>query len=184
MRGAYGVRGWVRIAPHSPSGDVLQSTRRWWLLGPEPARELHVSAVRRQGAGWVAKWDGCDSPEAADALKGAAVAVARCDFPRLDGQEYYWVDLIGLQVVNRSGRDLGVVKGLRSSAAHDLLEVGPALTVPGNRGSEAGPDDEKADEKAEKPGPLILVPVVADFVDGIDLDAGTVRVNWEPEWLA
>ncbi len=184
MRGAYGVRGWVRIAPHSPSGDVLQSTHRWWLLGPAPARELQVSAVRRQGAGLVAKWDGCDSPEAAEALKGAAVAVARCDFPRLDGKEYYWVDLIGLQVINRSGRELGVVKGLRSSAAHDLLEIGPASRVPGNPGSEAGSDDEKADEKAVKPGPLILVPVVADFVDGIDLDARTVRVNWEPEWLA
>lgn len=184
MRGAYGVRGWVRIAPHSPSGDVLQSTRRWWLLGPEPAREVHVSAVRRQGAGLVAKWDGCDSPEAADALKGAAVAVARCDFPQLHGQEYYWVDLIGLQVINRSGRELGVVKGLRSSAAHDLLEVGPALRSSGNPGSEAGSTDEKADEKAAESGPPILVPVVADFVDGIDLDAGTVRVNWEPEWLA
>jgi ribosomal 30S subunit maturation factor RimM len=54
-----------------------------------------------------------------------------------------------------------VVKGLRSTAAHDLLEIEPAA-----------------------PGPEILVPVVGDFIDGIDLDAGTIRVNWEPEWLA
>jgi 16S rRNA processing protein RimM len=117
--------------------------------------------MRRQGAGLVAKWDGCDSPEAAEALKGAQVAVARCDFPQLGGQQYYWVDLIGLQVVNRDGRKLGVVKGLRSTAAHDLLEIEPAAQ-----------------------GPEILVPVVADFVDGIDLDSGTIRVHWEPEWLA
>jgi len=109
----------------------------------------------------VAKWDGCDSPEAADALKGAAIAVGRGDFPPLRDQEYYWVDLIGLQVVNRCNRKLGVVKGLRSSAAHDLLEIEPAA-----------------------PGPEILVPVVGDFIDGIDLDAGTIRVNWETEWLA
>jgi 16S rRNA processing protein RimM len=160
VRGAYGVRGWVRISPHSPSADVLRSTRRWWLLGGEAARELHVSAVRRQGALLVAKWDGCDSPEAAEALKGAAIAVARGDFPPLGGREYYWVDLIGLQVVNRCNRSLGVVKGLRSSAAHDLLEIEPAWQ-----------------------GPEILVPVVADFIDGIDPDAGTIRVNWEPEWL-
>lgn len=160
MRGAYGVRGWVRIAPHSPSADVLRATRRWWLLGAGPAREVQVRAVRRQGAALVAKWDGCDSPEAGEALKGAAVAVARSDFPPLSGQEYYWVDLIGLQVVNRSNRPLGVVKGLRSSAAHDLLEIEPA------------PD-----------GPEILVPVVGDFIDGIDPEAGTIRVNWEPEWL-
>jgi len=161
VRGAYGVHGWVRIAPHTPAADVLCSTRRWWLLGPGAARLLQVSAVRRHGAGLVAKWEGCDSPEAADALKGAPIGVARGEFPRLEGQEYYWIDLIGLQVVNRSERTLGVVKGLRSSAAHDLLEIEPA------QGS------------AE-----ILVPMVGDFVDGVDLEAGTIRVNWEPEWLA
>ncbi len=108
----------------------------------------------------MAKWEGCDSPEAADALKGAPIAVARCDFPRLQGQEYYWVDLIGLQVINRREQRLGVVKGLRASAAHDLLEIEPA-----SQGAE------------------ILVPVVGDYIDGIDLDVGTIRVNWEPEWL-
>lgn len=160
MRGAYGVHGWVRIAPHTPSAEVLRSTPRWWLIGSGQARELRVSAVRQQGAALVAKWEGCDSPEAADALKGASIAVARDDFPRLQGQEYYWVDLIGLQVINRNNRKLGVVRGLRASAAHDLLEIEPA-----GQGAE------------------ILVPVVGDYVDGIDLDAGTIRVNWEPEWL-
>jgi 16S rRNA processing protein RimM len=150
----------VKIAPHTPVAEVLTSTRRWWLLGPGAARELQVSAVRRQGAALVAKWEGCDSPEAADALKGAPIAVARSDFPRLQGQEYYWVDLIGLQVINRRERKLGVVKALRSSAAHDLLEIEPAWQ-----------------------GAEILVPVVGDYIDGIDLDAGTIRVNWEPEWL-
>jgi 16S rRNA processing protein RimM len=154
------VRGWVRIAPYSPSADVLRSTSRWWLLGRESPRELRVRAVRRQGAALVAKWDGCDSPEAAEALKGAEIAVARSDFPRLGEQEYYWVDLIGLQVVNRSNRPLGVVKGLRSSGAQDLLEIEPP-----------------------RPGPEILVPMVSDYIDAIDPDAGTIRVNWEPEWL-
>jgi 16S rRNA processing protein RimM len=161
VRGAFGVRGWVKVTPHSPPAEVLRSTRRWWLLGPGPARELRVTAVRRHAAALVAKWDGCDTPEAAEALKGAPIAVARSDFPPLHGQEYYWVDLIGLQVFNRDNRKLGVVKGLRSSAAHDLLEI------------EATPQ-----------GAEILVPLVGDFVDGIDLDTGTIRVNWEPEWLA
>jgi 16S rRNA processing protein RimM len=161
VRGAYGVRGWVKIVPHTPLAEVLRSTRRWWLLQAVGARELQVDAVRRQGSDLVAKWAGCDSPEAADALKGAPIAVARSDFPPLQGQEYYWVDLIGLQVINRRKQQLGVVKGLRSSAAHDLLEIGPT-----SQGAE------------------ILVPVVGDFIDGIDLAAGTISVNWETEWLA
>ena len=142
-------------------------TRRWWLVSSESTRLLEVGGLRRQGTGLVAKWAGCDSPEAADALKGAQIAVARCDFPRLPDGEFYWVDLIGLRVVNRADRELGAVKGLRSSAAHDLLEVEP---VPGRQ-----------EESAAR---QILVPMVADFIDGIDLDAGMIRVNWEPEWLA
>jgi 16S rRNA processing protein RimM len=160
------VRGWVRITPHSPLAEVLLSTRSWWLLGAQAARRLQVSATRRQGASLVAKWDGCDSREAAEALKGTAVAVARSEFPQLSGQQYYWVDLIGLRVINRSQRALGVVTGLRSSAAHDLLEIGPDVREQEVRGHE------------------ILVPVVGEYIDGIDLDAGTIRVNWEPEWLA
>jgi 16S rRNA processing protein RimM len=156
----------VRIAPHSPLAEVLLSTRSWWLLGAGAARPLQVGAVRRQGASLVAKWDGCDSPEAAEALKGMPVAVARSEFPPLPGRQYYWVDLIGLRVINRSQRELGVVTGLRSSAAHDLLEIGPAVAGEGS------------------PGRQILVPMVDEYLDAIDLDAGTVRVNWEPEWLA
>jgi len=148
--------------PYSPQAETLRSTRTWWLLGSGPARELRVSAVRRQGAGLVAKWEGCDSPEAAEALKGVPIAVARRDFPQLRELEYYWVDLIGSRVVNRVGRELGVVTGLRSSAAHDVLEIEPSA----------------------QGAPQILVPVVGDFIDGVDLDAGTIRVNWEPEWLA
>jgi 16S rRNA processing protein RimM len=156
----------VRIAPHSPLAEVLLSTRSWWLLGAGAAQPLQVSAVRRQGASLVAKWDGCDSREAAEALKGMPVAVTRSGFPPLPGRQYYWVDLIGLRVINRSQRELGVVTGLRSSAAHDVLEIGPAVTgESGARGQ-------------------ILVPVVDEYLDGVDLDAGTVRVNWEPEWLA
>jgi ribosomal 30S subunit maturation factor RimM len=64
-------------------------------------------------------------------------------------------------VINRRQQRLGVVKGLRPSAAHDLLEIEPI-----SQGTE------------------ILVPMVGDFIDGIDLGAGTICVNWEPEWLA
>ena len=113
----------------------------------------------------MAKWDGCDTREAAEALKGTPIAVERSEFPPLRDQQYYWVDLIGLMVINRSQRELGIVKGLRSTAAHDLLEVEPGISVPHLQGRD------------------ILIPVVGEYVDGIELDAGVVRVNWEPEWL-
>jgi 16S rRNA processing protein RimM len=155
------VKGWVRIAPHSPSSEVLRATRKWWLLGQGTAQALELQAVRRHAAGLVAKWVGCDGPEAAEDLKGARVAVARGDFPPLEPGEFYWVDLVGMRVVNRSGRELGRVKGLRTTAAHDILEVG-----------------------APAEGNDLLVPWAAPYFDGVDRESGTIRVDWEPEWLS
>ena len=160
VRGAYGIRGWVHLAPYAPEADVLRSARHWWLLGTQPAREVEVLGVRRQGSGLVAKWRGCEDPEAAERFRGVQVAVVRGDFPRLPRGQYYWVDLIGLRVLNRSGRDLGRVKGLRASAAHDLLEI------------EAGTGNGE-----------ILVPMIDRYVDSVDCETGRIQVDWDPEWL-
>jgi 16S rRNA processing protein RimM len=160
VRGAYGVRGWVHVAPYAPDADVLRAARRWWLVGVQPPREVEVLGVRRQGSGLVAKWRGCEDPETAERMRGVQVAVARGDFPSLPQGQYYWVDLIGLRVWNRSGRDLGRVKGLRASAAHDLLEI----QADGGHGE-------------------ILVPMIDRFVDSVDCDGGGIQVDWDPEWL-
>ena len=70
VRGAYGLKGWVRISPFATDGSVLEAVRHWWLLvGAEPQR-LSVQEVKRHADSIVAKWEGCESKEAADALKG------------------------------------------------------------------------------------------------------------------
>ena len=163
LRGSYGLRGWAHVQPHSIDSEVLQGARNWWLLEPPGvspkvgARALRVTEVRAQGAGFVAKWDGCDDPETAQALKGWRIAVPRRDFPPLPAGQFYWVDLIGSNVVNRDGRTLGVVQGLRNNGAHDVLEV-------------AGEENS------------ILIPVVEAYVDDIDAEAKRIRVDWELDW--
>jgi 16S rRNA processing protein RimM len=166
LRGAYGLHGWSHVQAHSGDPRVLQRVRQWWLLGPragaggQPASQgpVKITAVRPQGAGFVAKWNGCEDPEAAQALKGWRVAVSRSRFPPLAKGEFYWVDLIGAQAVNRSGLVLGTVSGLRNNGAHDLLEI----------------------ERAQ--GSQLLIPVVADYVDEIDVPGRTIRVDWDPSW--
>jgi 16S rRNA processing protein RimM len=158
LRGAYGVKGWVRIAPHDAEAAVLRATRRWWLKQGDRVAALEVTGVRRQGAGLVGKWTGCDNPEAAEALRGASVSVARGDFPAPPNGEYYWIDLVGARVVNRAGVELGKVTGLRNNGAQDLLEV------TGDAGAE------------------LLVPMVDAYVDSIDPGSGLIRVDWEVDW--
>ena len=172
LRGAYGLQGWVHVQPHSGDAQVLRGARQWWLQRPvvagrpggqEPAVPLEITGVRAQGSALVAKWQGCDDPESAQALKGCGIAVSRASFPRLPAGQYYWVDLVGARVVNRSGAELGVVGGLRNNGAHDLLEVVPA-------GSTADA------------GAMFLVPMVPAYVDAVDLAERQVRVDWEADW--
>lgn len=160
VRGAFGVKGWARIEPFGPA-DALLAVRDWWLLGPDgTVRRLANIAARRHGASVLGKWQGCESPEAADRLKGSTVAVARSQFPPLLPGEIYWVDLIGASVINRQGLVLGKVKALASNGVQDLLQV----------------------ESADGAGPAILVPMVQRYVDAVDLDLREVRVDWEPDW--
>jgi 16S rRNA processing protein RimM len=167
VRGAYGLRGWVRIARYAADGSVLESVPRWWLTGRGLPQRLVIEGAKRSGEALVAKWRGCDVKEAADALKGAVVAVARSDFPPLAPGEHYWSDLAGSRVVNRAGRELGRIAGLRTDGkGAQWLEV---------RVERKGSRQSKAPE-------TMLIPLVEQYVDEVDTDAGLIRVDWQEDW--
>ena len=167
VRGAYGLKGWVRIAPFAADGTVLEAVRRWWLLGDQP-RALTLQAVRRRAESILAKWEGCETKEAADTLKGAMVGVARSDFPAPDEGEHYLVDVVGYRVLNREGTELGTVTGVRSGVPSDRatqwLEVKQDGPVKGNEGSS------------------LLIPLVNLYVEAIDPSVRTVKVDWQSDW--
>jgi 16S rRNA processing protein RimM len=58
---------------------------------------------------------------AAESLRGVRIFVSRASFPTPDPDEYYWVDLIGLDVVNREGLHLGQVKDLMATGPQTVL---------------------------------------------------------------
>ena len=161
VRGAYGLQGWVRIAPFAAEGSVLETVRRWWLLGEQP-RPLTLQAVKRRADSILAKWEGCETKEAADTLKGGVIAVARSDFPALDEGEYYLGDVVGYRVLNREGIDLGTVRGVRSGTSTQWLEV--EQDAKGNRGLS------------------LLIPLVDQYVDAIEPGTKTVMVDWQSDW--
>lgn len=156
VRGAYGVKGWVKVRPHSPEATVLQQVRRWWL-GGDGVRPVHVSALRRHGDWLLAKWPGCETREQAEQFRGWRVSVSRAEFPTPGQGEVYWVDLVGAVVVNRSGEELGVVDEVSSNGAQELLQV--------RRGERT-----------------LLIPIVDRHVDEIDLAQRRIRVDWEADW--
>jgi 16S rRNA processing protein RimM len=161
IRGAYGIKGWARIQPHAADGGVLETVRDWWIVRGGNQQRVTIEACRRHGTAILAKWPGCESKEAADALKGATVAVARGQFPALLEGEHYLGDLLGSRVVNRSGETLGQVSGLRASEAAGVLRQWLEVAD--------GTDTH-------------LIPLVEPYVDEVDPVDKVVRVDWQRDW--
>jgi 16S rRNA processing protein RimM len=157
--GAWGIKGWLKVQAFADDPQALFSTKRWHLLPPDgphgaamPAL-LRVTQAREHGGMVVAGVQEVVDRNAAEALKGARVFVARSSFPTAAADEYYWVDLIGCHVINREGLELGTVADLLDTGASSVLRV-----VQG--------DGER------------LIPFVAAYVDDVDLGAGRIRVDW------
>jgi 16S rRNA processing protein RimM len=94
------------------------------------------------------------------------VFVSRSSFPAAGIDEYYWVDLIGLPVVNREGVALGEVKDLLSTGPQTVL----VLEYPKDDGGEPG----RAGER--------MIPFVSAYVDQVDVPGRRILVDWQPDY--
>jgi len=161
----WGIKGWLKVQPYAKDPQALFSSRRWFLKPAEaqPGRPaaavtaevplfLRVIEAREHGDVVVASVRDVADRTAADALRGARIFVSRNSFPTAGDGEFYWVDLIGLQVFNRDGELLGEVGGLIDNGAHSVLQV-------------SGETDR-------------LIPFVAAYIDEVDLKARQIRVDW------
>jgi 16S rRNA processing protein RimM len=168
---AWGIKGWLKVQPFASDARTLLGARRWFIAPPEsaaPVRDaiarlpstLDIAEARPHGDVVVARAEGVSERSAAEALRGARIFIARSSFPAAADDEYYWVDLIGLAVVNRQGDRLGVVSGLLDTGAHSVLRVRPDDAAP-------------ADERAER-----LIPFVSAYVDDVDLVQRRITVDW------
>jgi 16S rRNA processing protein RimM len=165
---AWGVKGWFKVLSHSASPEALFSSKRWFLQPTERGAKtfsgtalLRVRETKEHSGNIVASAHEIDDRTAAEALKGARIFVPRSSFPTADKDEYYWVDLIGLQVVNREGQALGEVRELMSTGPQTVLVL--ACEVDG-----------KPQER--------LIPFVSAYVDSVDLPGRLIIVDWQADY--
>lgn len=167
---AWGIKGGIRVKPFSAEPEALFSSRRWYIQRPAdrpaasgPARlMLRITGAREQGEGVVATAQELPDRNAAEALRGYGVFVPRSSFPSTTGDEFYWVDLIGLEVINRENEVLGRVADLMDTGVHSVLRV-----VAGEVDSEG-----KTVERER------LIPFVAAYIDEVSLAQRRIRVDW------
>jgi 16S rRNA processing protein RimM len=163
IAGAYGVLGWVRVVSFTEPPENLLSYRPWMLDGPGGWQAVTPATSRPHGAGFVVQLRDLSSRDQAQALAGRLIAVPRAALPDLDTNvEYYWRDLIGLEVFDTEGRHIGRVDHLVATGAHDVLAIEPAAAAPAQSGAHQ-----------------LLVPFLRQFVPVVDLERGRVVVDWQ-----
>ena len=158
ISGLHGIRGWIKVFSYTePRANVI-AYRPWRLERERDWREVEIEEGRPQGQTLIAKLAGIDDRDSAAEWVGADIVVRRDQLPACDEQgEHYWADLEGLSVVNGEGVCLGVVNGFLETGAHDVM------VLSGER---------------ER-----LVPfVTGKVVQSVDLDAGTITVDWDAEF--
>jgi 16S rRNA processing protein RimM len=165
---AWGIKGWFKVLPYSADPEALFSSKRWYLQPAEKGAKtfsgtlkLAIREAKVHSDTVVATAQDVDSRDAAETLRGARIFVPRSSFPSAEKDEYYWVDLIGLNVVNREGVALGTVRELLSTGPQTVLVLGYE-------------QDGKSHER--------MIPFVSVYVDEVDLAGRRIRVDWQPDY--
>lgn len=123
VAGVFGVRGEVRIASFTANPMSIVDYRDLKREDGQPA--LTLVAGRLAKGEVVARAEGVDDRNKAEALKGLKLYILRSDLPPPEEDEFYAADLIGLSVENLAGEALGKVKSVHDFGAGDLLEIQP-----------------------------------------------------------
>lgn len=158
VSGVFGVKGWVKVFSFTDPRENILSYSPWILQKNNQSREISVTSGQRHGNNVVAELEGVSDRDAASALIGWKILIKKQQLPKPKPGEYYWADLVGLKVETQNGIALGHVDHLLETGANDVLVV--------------------VDGELERLIPFLQKQTVLN----IDLDAGLMIVDWDPDF--
>lgn len=158
ISGVFGVKGLVKVFSYTEPRENILRYSPWLLQKNNQTKEIKVTGGQRHGKVVVAELEGVADRDAALALMGSQILIRKQQLPKTKPGEYYWADLIGLRVETEFGVKLGMVDHLLETGANDVLVV--------------------RDAESERLIPFLQQQTVLK----IDLDAGLMIVDWDPDF--
>ncbi|MBI5455193.1 MAG: 16S rRNA processing protein RimM [Deltaproteobacteria bacterium] len=126
--GAHGIKGEVKVFPYGELEDFELKTVL--VSAKEAVKSFTVKRVRKHKDFYILELEGVSVRNDAEALIGAEVRVPKDDLPELDEDEYYYMDLVGMDVMTDEGKYLGSITNVIATGSNDVLEVdGPFGSV-------------------------------------------------------
>ncbi|WP_150046532.1 MULTISPECIES: ribosome maturation factor RimM [Methylomonas] len=158
ISGVFGIKGYVKVFSHTEPRENILKYSPWYLRKNQQVEQVEVLSGQLHGGNVVARLDGLSDRDAALAWIGAEILILKRQLPKPKPGEYYWSDLVGLNVTNTQGVYLGRVDHLLETGANDVLVV--------------------LDAEVER-----LIPFIQQHtVLNIDLSAGSMLVDWDPDF--
>jgi 16S rRNA processing protein RimM len=162
VAGVHGVRGWVKVVSYTRPVTNLLDYPAWWIAKGD-GFEAKLIEGQAQGPGLMVHFTGAGGEPITDrdvaaTLVGSEIQVDRKDLPKPKKGEYYWIDLVGVEVANEQGVALGRIRDMTSNGAHDVMVV--------------------RDGEVER-----LIPFVhGAIVKSVDMKARRVVCDWQPDY--
>ena len=157
INGLYGVHGGLKVFSYTSPRERIFSYNPWLLKIDSNWVSRGVVSTRGHGKGLVVFLEGVTDRDAAKSLLGFEIAVNRDQLPPLPAGEFYWSDLIDMEVIDMHGRRLGRVVNMQETGANDVMVI-------------------QGEQK-------FIIPWVTDeVVKQVDIETGRVYVDWDPEY--
>ncbi|MBI4949207.1 MAG: 16S rRNA processing protein RimM [Deltaproteobacteria bacterium] len=119
--GVHGLKGEVKVFPYGDLDDF--ELKAVFVSAKETVKSFTVKRSRKHRELYILDLDGVSERSEAEALIGAVVSVPEYELPELDEDEYYYMDLVGMEVVTEDGKLLGSISNVISTGSNDVLEV-------------------------------------------------------------
>lgn len=163
ITGVHGIKGWLKVHSYTDPMNNLFDYKPWYLASPKGWQKIKIDAYRAQGKGFVVHVPGFDDRDEVKVFTQRDIAIARDLLPQLTEDEYYWHQLVGLQVINQQQQLLGVVKELFETGANDVVVVSPT--------SQSIDKDER------------LIPYLeGQVIKSVDIEQNTLFIDWQDDY--
>lgn len=149
----YGIKGWLRIVSFTDPKENILQYQPWWINKDQQWQQIYAEDGRLHGKDVIIKLPNINDRELAKSYTNIDIMVDSKQLPKLPKDEYYWSDLEGLMVIDKSGQELGRVNHLIATGANDVLVL----------------------EKN------IMIPYIDNVIIKVDLEKKNIIVDWELE---
>lgn len=159
IRGAYGLRGEVRVAPLTDFPERFNKMEKVFVVGPGVRTLMNVENTRTANQTILFKFQGIDSRETAEGMRGRYLMVPENEVYPLPEGSYYYFQLKGLQVYDQELGYLGILQDILETGANDVYSI-------------------KSEEYGE-----ILIPAIKEVVLKVDLEKKEMQIKLLPGLL-